>query len=156
MIAAVGMLAVAALAIAKSATVGVGSAKVKGHKESVAVNARGVTIYELAPGDDQPPGLQVHDVLRGLAAGQGHGQAVTKAAGVSGKLGTIKRKGFTQVTLNGKPSTPSSRTPAGRARPRARASGTSAASGTSSRRADAGRARRCATEPAHSHPRYTS
>ena len=29
--------------------------------------------------------------------------ALTKMAGVTGKLGTIKRDGFTQVTLDGKP-----------------------------------------------------
>ena len=49
MMAVVGVLAVAALAVAQGVTVGIGTAEVKAHKETVAVNSRGVTVYELGP-----------------------------------------------------------------------------------------------------------
>ena len=102
LIALVGVLAAAALAVAKSATVGVGSAEVKGHKESVAVNSRGVTVYELAPESahhlvcTSSACLSVWPPVR--ASG-----SLTKAAGLQGTLGTVKRKGYRQVTLNGHP-----------------------------------------------------
>lgn len=102
LIAVAGLLAVTALAIAKSTTVGVGTAEVKGHKEPVAVNSRGVTVYELAPESARhlvctsAACLSVWPPVR--AAGK-----LTKAPGVAGKLGTVQRKGFRQVTLNGHP-----------------------------------------------------
>jgi predicted lipoprotein with Yx(FWY)xxD motif len=102
LVAVAGLLAVTALAIARSTTVGVATAEVKGHKERVAVNSRGVTVYELAPESARhlvctsAACLSVWPPVK--AAGQ-----LTKAAGVTGTLGTVKRKGFSQVTLNGHP-----------------------------------------------------
>jgi predicted lipoprotein with Yx(FWY)xxD motif len=101
-IAVVGLLAVTALAIAKSATVGVGTAKVKGHMESVAVNGKGVTVYELSPETTKHLLCKSSTCLGAWPPLKASGK-VTKAAGVSGTLGTFKRKGFTQVTLNGHP-----------------------------------------------------
>jgi predicted lipoprotein with Yx(FWY)xxD motif len=102
MMAVVGALALAALAVAKSATIGVGRAEVKGHKESVAVNAKGVTIYELGPETTRHLVCKSQACFAAWPPVKAKG-AVTKMAGVSGKVGTIKRDGFTQVTLGGKP-----------------------------------------------------
>lgn len=102
LVALAGMLAVAALAAAKSATIGVGRASVNGHKESVAVNSRGVTIYELGPETARHLVCKSKDCFAAWPPVKAKG-AVTKMAGVSGKIGTIRRGGFTQVTLNGKP-----------------------------------------------------
>ncbi len=102
LMAVVGVLAVAALAVAKASTVGTGTAEVKGHKQTVAVNSRGVTIYELAPESAKhlvctsSACLSVWPPLK--ASG-----TLAKAAGVKGKLGTVQRKGFKQVTLGGHP-----------------------------------------------------
>jgi predicted lipoprotein with Yx(FWY)xxD motif len=98
----VGVLAITAFAIAKSATVGVGTAKVKGHKQSVATNAKGLTVYELTPETTKHllcTPAQCFAFWPPVKAGA----KVTKAPGLKGKLGTFKRKGFSQVTLNGHP-----------------------------------------------------
>jgi predicted lipoprotein with Yx(FWY)xxD motif len=97
-----GLLAVAAIAVAKSATIGVGTASVHGHKESVAVNAKGVTIYELGPETSRHLVCRSQSCFAAWPPVKAKG-AMTKMAGVTGKVGTIKRDGFTQVTLNGKP-----------------------------------------------------
>lgn len=102
LIAVVGLLAVTALAIARSSTVGVGRAEVKGHKESVAVNGRGVTVYELAPESAHHLVCTSAACLSVWPPVKASGRP-TKAPGVTGKLGTVKRKGFEQVTLNGHP-----------------------------------------------------
>lgn len=97
-----GLLAVAALAVAKSATIGVGRASVKGQRESVAVNAKGVTVYQLAPETTRHLVCKSQACFAAWPPVKANG-AVTAMAGVTGKLGTIKRDGFTQVTLGGKP-----------------------------------------------------
>jgi predicted lipoprotein with Yx(FWY)xxD motif len=102
LMAVAGLLAVAAIAVAKSATVGVGRASVHGHKESVAVNAKGVTIYELGPETSRHLVCKSQSCFAAWPPVKAKG-ALTKMAGVTGKLGTIKRDGFTQVTLDGKP-----------------------------------------------------
>src|ERR1700742_4126238 len=102
LVAVVALLAVAAIAVAKSATIGVGTASVHHHKESVAVKAKGVTIYELGPETSRHLVGRTQDCSAAWPPVKATGP-VTKMAGVSGKLGTIKRDGFTQVTLNGKP-----------------------------------------------------
>ena len=102
LMAVAGLLAVAAIAVAKSATVGVGTASVHGHKESVAVNAKGVTIYELGPETSRHLVCKSQSCFAAWPPVKAKG-ALTKMAGVTGKLGTIKRDGFTQVTLDGKP-----------------------------------------------------
>lgn len=102
LISTTGLLVLAALAVAKASTVGVGTAEVKGHREPVAVNSRGATVYELAP-------ESAHHLVCTSAACLSVWPPVkasgtpTKARGVAGKLGTVKRKGFRQVTLNGHP-----------------------------------------------------
>jgi len=102
LMAVAGLLAVAAIAVAKSASVGVGTASVHGHKESVAVNAKGVTIYELGPETSRHLVCKSQSCFAAWPPVKAKG-ALTKMAGVTGKLGTIKRDGFTQVTLDGKP-----------------------------------------------------
>jgi predicted lipoprotein with Yx(FWY)xxD motif len=102
LIAVAGLLAITAFAIAKSSTVGVGTAEVKGHRESVAVNGRGVTVYELAPESTRHLVCTSAACLSVWPPVKAHG-AVTKASGVTGRLGTVKRKGFVQVTLGGHP-----------------------------------------------------
>jgi predicted lipoprotein with Yx(FWY)xxD motif len=102
MMAVVGALALAALAVAKGATVGTGTAEVKGHKETVAVNSRGVTVYELAPESATHLVCKSSACLSVWPPVKASGAQV-KAAGVTGKLGTVKRKGYKQVTLNGHP-----------------------------------------------------
>jgi predicted lipoprotein with Yx(FWY)xxD motif len=100
----VGLLAMTAVAIAKAPTIGAGRAKVAGHTETIAVNSKGVAVYELSPETS-------HHLLCTSAmclkfwppVKVSPGTKVTTGAGVSGKLGTLKRKGFTQVTLNGIP-----------------------------------------------------
>jgi predicted lipoprotein with Yx(FWY)xxD motif len=102
LIAVAGLLAVTAFAIAKSTTVGVGTAEVKGHQEPVAVNGRGVTIYELAPESTRHLVCTSTACLSVWPPVKANGK-ITAASGVTGRLGTVKRKGFTQVTLNGHP-----------------------------------------------------
>jgi predicted lipoprotein with Yx(FWY)xxD motif len=102
LIAVIGLLAVTAFAIAKSSTVGVGSATVKSHKESVAVNSKGVTVYELLPETTKHLLCTSAQCLKFWPPVKA-GSTMSKAAGVTGKLGTVSRKGFKQVTLNGHP-----------------------------------------------------
>jgi predicted lipoprotein with Yx(FWY)xxD motif len=61
-----------------------------------------VTIYELGPETTRHLVCKSHDCFAAWPPVKANG-AVTKMAGVTGKLGTIKRDGFEQVTLNGKP-----------------------------------------------------
>jgi predicted lipoprotein with Yx(FWY)xxD motif len=91
-----------AFAVAQSATVSVGTAKVKGHMESVAVNGKGVTVYELSPETTEHLLCRSSTCLGAWPPVKASGK-VNTAAGLSGKLGTFKRKRFTQVTLNGHP-----------------------------------------------------
>ncbi len=102
MMAVVGVLAVAALAVAQGVTVGTGTAEVKAHKETVAVNSRGVTVYELGPESARHLVCKSSACLSVWPPVKASGKLV-KAAGVTGKLGTVKRKGYKQVTLDGHP-----------------------------------------------------
>jgi predicted lipoprotein with Yx(FWY)xxD motif len=102
LISVTGLLVLAGLAVATTSTVGVGSAEVRGHKEPVAVNSRGVTVYELAPESAHHLVCTSSACLAVWPPVKASGK-LTKAAGVSGTLGTVKRHGFTQVTLNGHP-----------------------------------------------------
>ncbi len=102
LMAVAGLLVVAAVAVAKGATLGVGTAEVKGHKVPVAVNSRGVTVYELSPESathlvcKSSACLNVWPPVRAA-------RSLVKAGGLKGKLGTVARKGYQQVTLNGHP-----------------------------------------------------
>jgi len=105
---AVAALAMTAFAVARSDSLGVASAKLTGpsgdRTESIAVNSRGVAVYELSP-------ETTHHLLctssACLAAWPpvkvAAGSKLTKAAGISGRLGTLRRGGFDQLTLNGHP-----------------------------------------------------
>jgi predicted lipoprotein with Yx(FWY)xxD motif len=109
-IGAVALLAIAAIAAvmamsagAASTTIGVKSAKVGAKHMSIAVNSHGVAVYTLS--DDTTKHMACTKSNGCFSAWppvtvKGH---ATKAAGVKGKLGTFKRDGFTQVTLNGHP-----------------------------------------------------
>ena len=104
----IAVLAMTAFAVAKSTTLGVATAKLSGpsgtRSEAIAVNSRGVALYELLP-------ETTHHLLCTSSTCLGvwpplkvaSGAKLTKAAGVSGKLGKLHRRGFTQVTLNGHP-----------------------------------------------------
>ncbi len=107
-VAAAGVLAMAAFAVAKSATVGVATAHLSGpsgsRTEPIAVNSKGVAVYELLP-------ETTHHLLCTSSTCLGFwppvkvapGAKLSKGAGVKGTLGKLKRKGFTQVTLSGHP-----------------------------------------------------
>jgi len=108
--AGVAMLAIAAVlavmamgAGAASNTIGVKTAKVGARRQSIAVTSKGLSVYTLSG-----------DTRQHMECTKGNGcfsawppvtvkGKVTKAAGIKGKLGTFKRNGFTQVTLNGHP-----------------------------------------------------
>jgi predicted lipoprotein with Yx(FWY)xxD motif len=106
----VAMLAMAAVvavmamsAGAASTTIGAKSAKVGAKHESIAVNSRGVAVYTLS--GDTPKHMKCtknNGCFSAWPVVTVKGRA-SKAAGVKGKLGTFKRNGFTQVTLNGHP-----------------------------------------------------
>jgi len=101
------LAAVAGLAVAKSFTLGTAkNVSVKGKTESIVVNGRGVTVYDLS-------GETTRHVLCTMANGclsfwfpvkVASGKAkLSKGPGVRGKLGTWHRNGFFQVTLGGHP-----------------------------------------------------
>jgi len=106
-VAAVAALAMTALAVAKSTTLGVVTAKLSGpsgsRTEPIAVNSKGVAVYDLLPETTHhllctsSTCLQVWSPVK-VASG-----ARLSAAGVGGRLGTVRRQGFTQVTLSGHP-----------------------------------------------------
>jgi predicted lipoprotein with Yx(FWY)xxD motif len=106
----VAMLAIAAVvavmamnASAASTTIGVKSAKVGAKRASIAVNSRGVAVYTLSGDTSKHMKCTKNNGCFSAwppVTVKGH---ATKAAGVKGKLGTFKRNGFTQVTLNGHP-----------------------------------------------------
>jgi predicted lipoprotein with Yx(FWY)xxD motif len=106
---AVAMLALAAViavmavsANAASTTIGVKTVKVGGKSEPVAVNSKGVTVYTLSGESVKHLECTTKQCFTAWPPVTVHGKA-TMASGVKGKLGTFKRDGFTQVTLNGHP-----------------------------------------------------
>ncbi len=103
-----GAVALSSAAISKSDTLGVARARLSGpsghRQEPIAVTSKGVAVYELLPETTRHPLCTTSNgcffVWPPVKAGSGH---VTKASGVKGHLGTFRRDGFTQVTLNGHP-----------------------------------------------------
>jgi predicted lipoprotein with Yx(FWY)xxD motif len=101
----VGVLALAGSASSKTPTLRVGKTVQVGSKtESIAVTPRGAPVYELSPETTKHLLCTSSTCLSfwppvKVAAGA----KPTKGAGVKGTLGTLKRKGFTQLTLNGHP-----------------------------------------------------
>ena len=104
MLALAAVIAVMAMsANAASTTIGVKNVKVGGKSEPIAVNSKGVTVYTLS-GDTTKhmECVKASGCFKAWPPVTVHGKA-TMAAGIKGKLGTFKRDGFTQVTLNGHP-----------------------------------------------------
>jgi predicted lipoprotein with Yx(FWY)xxD motif len=106
---AVAMLALAAViaamavsANAASTTLGVKTVKVGSKSERIAVNSKGVTVYTLSGESVKHLECTTKMCFTAWPPVTVHGKA-TMASGVKGKLGTFKRDGFTQVTLNGHP-----------------------------------------------------
>jgi predicted lipoprotein with Yx(FWY)xxD motif len=96
---------ISAIATASTASPTVKSAHNAALNKSVLVDSRGRTLYELAP-------ETVHHLLCKSSACFGFWPPLKvssakvrliKGAGVKGKLGTLHRKGFFQVTLDGRP-----------------------------------------------------
>ncbi len=102
---AVGLLALAGSASSKSPTLGVDNSVQVGSKtEAIAVTPRGVPVYELSP-ETTKHLLCASQQCLGFwpPVKVAPGAKLTKGAGLNGRLGTFKRKGFTQLTLNGHP-----------------------------------------------------
>ncbi len=97
---AIGLMATATAA---SDTIGVKSAHVGSKIEPIAVTAKGVTVYTLSGDSATHQECTMSSGCFGVWPPVKAGAKPTKAAGVSGKLGTFKRNGFIQVTLNGHP-----------------------------------------------------
>ena len=98
---AVVVAATAALALARSPTLTAARVRLHGRTARVVVNGRGVTVYWLS-------GERARHLLctsRACFTAWPPVRAVGRptAAGFRGRLGTLRRRGFTQVTLNGHP-----------------------------------------------------
>ncbi len=100
----VGVLAMAAVAVARSSTLGAGKARVGSRSEMIAVNGHGVAVYELLPETTRHLLCTSSLCLREWPPVKvGAGARATKTAAVKGRLGTFRRHGLTQLTLNGHP-----------------------------------------------------
>jgi predicted lipoprotein with Yx(FWY)xxD motif len=106
----IALLAIAAVAAvmavsagAASNTIGVKKARVGAKSVSIAVNSKGVAVYTLSGDTKQHMECRKNNGCFAAWPPVKAKGKVTKAAGVKGKLGTFKRNGFTQVTLNGHP-----------------------------------------------------
>ncbi|HUO70750.1 MAG TPA: hypothetical protein VMU39_08245 [Solirubrobacteraceae bacterium] len=103
-VAGLALAALAGLAVAKSFTLNVAKRNVTGKSESILVDSHGMTLYELSPETTHhllctPSAcLQFWPPLKVAKNAK-----LTKAGGIKGKLGTIHRGGFFQVTLDGRP-----------------------------------------------------
>lgn len=103
-VAVAGALALSAAAAAGSFTVRSARVRVGSRSEKIAVNASGVAVYELLP---ETTGhllctsgacLSAWPPVRVAAHAR-----LTRGAGVGGRLGTLRRHGFSQLTLGGHP-----------------------------------------------------
>jgi predicted lipoprotein with Yx(FWY)xxD motif len=103
--AAVAVLALAGSASSKSPTLSVGNAVQVGSKtESIAVTPRGVAVYELSPETTKHLLCASTQCLTFWPPVKvAKGAKLTNGPGLTGRLGTFQRKGFTQLTLNGHP-----------------------------------------------------
>ena len=104
MLALAAVIAVMAMsASAASTTIGVKTVKVGSTSEPIAVNSKGAAVYTLS-GDSAThmECTKANGCFSAWPPVTVSGKA-TMASGVKGKLGTFKRDGFTQVTLNGHP-----------------------------------------------------
>jgi predicted lipoprotein with Yx(FWY)xxD motif len=102
MLALAAVIAVMAMsANAASTTIGVKNVKVGGKSEPIAVNSKGVTVYTLS--GESPKHLECTTRKCFTAWPPVTVNGKPSISGVKGKLGTLKRDGFTQVTLSGHP-----------------------------------------------------
>jgi predicted lipoprotein with Yx(FWY)xxD motif len=102
MLALAAVIAVMAMsANAASTTIGVKNVKVGGKSEPIAVNSKGVTVYTLS--GESPKHLECTTSKCFTAWPPVTVKGKPTISGVKGKLGTLKRDGFTQVTLSGHP-----------------------------------------------------
>ena len=102
MLALAAVIAVMAMsASAASPTIGVKNVKVGGKSEPIAVNSKGVTVYTLS--GESPQHLECTSRACFAAWPPVTVKGKPTISGVKGKLGTLKRDGFTQVTLSGHP-----------------------------------------------------
>jgi predicted lipoprotein with Yx(FWY)xxD motif len=102
MLALAAVIAVMAMsANAASPTIGVKNVKVGGKSEPIAVNSKGVTVYTLS--GESPKHLECTSRACFAAWPPVTVKGKPSISGVKGKLGTLKRDGFTQVTLSGHP-----------------------------------------------------
>jgi predicted lipoprotein with Yx(FWY)xxD motif len=101
----VGVLALAGSASSKAPTLGVGKSVEVGSKtESIAVTSRGVAVYQLSPETAKHLLCTSSTCLNFWPPVKvAKGAKLTKGAGLKGRLGTLTRKGFTQLTLNSHP-----------------------------------------------------
>ena len=97
--------ATALAASAASDTIAVKTVKLGSKRESIAVNGKGLSVYELLPETARHPLCTKASGCFGVwpPVTVRSGTKLTKASGVSGKLGTFTRNGITQVTLSGHP-----------------------------------------------------
>ncbi len=102
---AVVVLALATSASSKSPTLSVDhSVQVGAKTEAIAVTPRGVAVYALAP-ETARHLLCTSSACLSLwpPVKVPSGAKLTKGAGLRGTLATLKRNGFVQLTLNGRP-----------------------------------------------------
>ena len=97
-----GLLVVAAVAVAKSARSASAEPASRATRSPSRSTRVASTIYQLGPETTRHLVCRSQACFAAWPPLKAKG-AVTKMTGVTGKVGTIKRDGFTQVTLNGKP-----------------------------------------------------
>jgi predicted lipoprotein with Yx(FWY)xxD motif len=107
MAAALVVLSMTAFATAKSATLSATTVHLNGpsgqRTEPIAVNSKGLSVYWLSPETTHHLLCTSSTCLSFWPPVKVSSGAKLKAAGVKGKLGTLHRHGFTQLTLNGHP-----------------------------------------------------
>ena len=100
-------VAMVALAAAKSATLTTGRVHLSGRSgnrtESIVLNGRGVTVYWLGGETTRHLLCTSAACMRFWPPVKVSAGAKPTASGFHGRLGTLRRRGFTQLTLNGHP-----------------------------------------------------
>jgi predicted lipoprotein with Yx(FWY)xxD motif len=99
------VLALAGSASSKAPTLSVAKAvQVNSRSESIAVTPRGAAVYQLSPETARHLLCTSRQCLSFWPPVKvAKGAKLTKGAGLKGRLGTLKRAAFTQLTLNGHP-----------------------------------------------------
>ncbi len=103
-VAVAGALAISSAQASMTTTLGVASARVGSKTERVIVDAQGVTVYDLTGDSATHPLCTATSCLRAWPpVTVKAGGRPSKAAGISGALGTWRHDGFIQLTLAGHP-----------------------------------------------------